>query len=135
MILGFGGHNRRPSREELEQEAAATIAERVASGRPPPEVWRKADAWRAAHPTAGPSWYLPDGAAPPPTSAPPPAAVSSALVPRVVRLPAGLLTHYRQVGDDRPVVAALADPLGDTHDREVPGDEHVVEAHEGRYDL
>lgn len=133
MILSFGGHNRRPSREELEQEAAATIAERVASGRPPPEVWRKAEEWRAANPAAGPSWYSPNGA-PPPTAAPPAAVISPALVPRVVRLSAGLLAHDGQVDDDRPVVAPLADPLGDTHDREVAGDEHVVEAHEGRYD-
>jgi hypothetical protein len=133
MIFGLGGHNRRPSRDELEQEAAATIAERVASGRPPPEVWRKAEEWRAANPKAGPSWYSPDG--PPPLAEAPVAVVSAALVPRVVRLPAGFLTHDGQVGDDRPVVAALADPLGDPHDREMAGDEHVVEAHEGRHEL
>ncbi|MDQ6927078.1 MAG: hypothetical protein M3159_00255 [Actinomycetota bacterium] len=114
MILGLGGKNRRPTREQLEQEAADIIAELVASGRPPPEVWRKAQEWRAAHPAPGPSWYVDEN----PTAAPAPV-IGAALVPRVVRMPAELLADHREVGDDRPVVAAFADSLGDADDGEL----------------
>lgn len=119
MILGLGGHNRRPSREEIEQDAAAVIAELVASGRPPPEVWRKAEEWRAANPPSATSWYPIDEPASRAGADPPAPIVGTELVPRVVRLPAGFLARDRQVGDQRPVVAALADPLGDADDGEL----------------
>lgn len=137
MILGFGGHNRRPSREDIEQEAATVIAKLVASGRPPPEVWRKAEEWRAANPSAGPSWFPLEAPSPSPSpsSTPPAPVVSAALVPRVVRVPDGFLAGDRQVSDDRSVVAPLPDPLGDADDGDVMRDEHVVEANEGRYDV
>lgn len=94
MIFGLGGNNGRPTREQLEQEAATIIAERVAQGRPPPEVWRKAEEWRAANPPTGTSWYTPDDAddadAGTVTASPEPPAptVSPELKARTIRLPA-----------------------------------------------
>lgn len=93
MIFGRGTKNRRLTREQLEQEAADTIAELVASGRPPPEVWRKAQEWRAANPPTGTSWYTPDDEeaallVPPAWSEPPAPVVSAEFAARVVRLPA-----------------------------------------------
>jgi hypothetical protein len=59
MTLRFG-RTKRPTREELEQDAADVIATVVASGRPPPEVWQQAEEWRAAHPLDDDAWYKPE---------------------------------------------------------------------------
>lgn len=90
MIFRLGSRSRRPTREQLEQEAADTIAELVAAGRPPPEVWQKAAEWRAANPPTGTSWYEAEArpGAPAPT-------VGRELVPRVVRLPVGATATAR----------------------------------------
>lgn len=67
MIFGIG-RRRRPTRQQLEDEAADVIAALVASGRPPPEVWRKAEEWRAAHPMSDDAWYKPEPTPPLPST-------------------------------------------------------------------
>jgi hypothetical protein len=58
VFFGFGRADRkRPTRERYEEEAALLLASRIAEGRPPPEVWRKAEEWRAKHAQAN-GWYL-----------------------------------------------------------------------------
>ncbi len=58
MFFGFGrAHRTRPTREHYEEEAAVLLASRIAEGRPPPEVWRKAEEWRAKR-TQPDGWYL-----------------------------------------------------------------------------
>jgi hypothetical protein len=96
VTIGFNGRRRRPTREQLEQEAAETIAELVAAGRPPPEVWRKAEEWRAANPVSASSWYAPDDPIPARPSEAPSLVVSAQFVPRVVRLPAA--AHNQRSG-------------------------------------
>lgn len=95
MTIGFGGRRRRPTREQLEQEAADVIAKLVAEGRPPPEVWRKADDWRAANPPSGTSWYAPDDPAAAHPASPPVPVVSAKLIPRAVRLPSAVYDQQR----------------------------------------
>ncbi len=59
MFLGAArGDRKRPTRDDYEHEAAMTLATRVAEGRPPPDVWRQAEARRSqdAHPRG---WYTP----------------------------------------------------------------------------
>ena len=58
MFSGFGKADRKRSTgEQYEHEAALLLQRRIAEGRPPPDVWRKAEEWRANH--AKPSgWYV-----------------------------------------------------------------------------
>ncbi len=98
-------HKERPTREHYERESALILEQRIAEGRPPPDVWRKAAEWRAkkGHPAG---WY---------TSEPAPAASPSAarrvvvptgepLVLRVVRIPAPVATTRSGAETARPRV-------------------------------
>ena len=98
MFSGFGKADRkRPTGEHYEQEAAMLLQRRIAEGRPPPDVWRKAEEWRAKH--AKPAgWYLLATPEPGPDPEPgrhassdgmprQPAAISQPYVLRLVRLP------------------------------------------------
>ena len=50
MFLGFRkAQRKRPTRDHYEREAALLLESRIAEGRPPPDVWRKAEEWRAKH--------------------------------------------------------------------------------------
>ena len=98
MFFGFGKAGRkRPTSEPYEWEAALLLGRRIAEGRPPPDVWRKAEEGRArrAQPAG---WYVP--AAPEPCAAPEagrrvpfdgdrrlPAPITQPFVLRLVRLP------------------------------------------------
>lgn len=88
MFLGFGkAERKRPTREHYQQEAALLLASRIAEGRPPPEVWRKAEEWRVkrARPAG---WYL-AGTRDPSSEWTPrqPATIGLPFVLRLVRLP------------------------------------------------
>ncbi len=99
-------HKERRTREDYEREAALILERRIAEGRPPPEVWRKAAEWRAkkGHPAG---WYTADSA---PAAARPeaPRAVvplAEPLVLRVVRYPApAAATKRSEAGTSRPQV-------------------------------
>ncbi len=82
---------KRRTREDYEREAALILAERIAEGRPPPDVWRKA-AETQAKKGQSVGGYAPDGAGAHLGShtrrVPEPVPVGEPLVLRVVRLPA-----------------------------------------------
>lgn len=60
MIFGFGKvPGERLTRAHHELEAARVLEQRIAEGRPPPDVWWKAEEWRAKHGQAGRRWYTP----------------------------------------------------------------------------
>ncbi|HUQ64136.1 MAG TPA: hypothetical protein VM121_10315 [Acidimicrobiales bacterium] len=110
MTFGLGGRHRRPTREQLEQEAADVIAELVASGRPPPEVWHKAEEWRATNPVSGTSWYVPDDPTPTDPVAAPTPIVGAEFVPRVVRIPVAA-HNQRSHPSVHPARRARPDPV------------------------
>lgn len=98
MFLGDGGVQRkRPTREHYEHEAALILERRIAEGRPPPEVWKKAEESRAKSGHAS-GWYTPATPDAPPVREPrrqvlpewkprQPVPISDPLVLRLVRLP------------------------------------------------
>lgn len=99
-------HKEGRTREDYERDAALILEQRIAEGRPPPDVWRKAAEWRAkkGHPAG---WYT-AGSAPAASRPDAPRAVvpmAEPLVLRVVRYPSpAATTSVSEAGSARPRV-------------------------------
>lgn len=98
-------HKERPTRQDFEREAALILERRIAEGRPPPEVWRKAAEWRARKGRAA-GWYTPEPGRPASRSEQPRLVpTGEPFVLRVVRFPAPTTTTSRSGADEsRPRV-------------------------------